>query len=297
MKICTIIVSYNFAKWIQPCLNSLRESTIATDVMVIDNNSSDETCKIISEMYPEVILIKNIDNLGFGKANNLGFRYAIEKGYDYVFLLNQDAWVAADAIEVLVEAAVANPDYGIVSPIHLNGLGDKLDFGFATYSHLQSKEEAQRVAAPITECQFINAAMWLVPISALKKVGGFAPIFPHYGEDVDYVHRMRHAGYKIGFAKGAYGCHDREYRVVDRPKFFYMEYIYFLSEAVNVHHTFTKYFGYSVLAAIKKSLLCLFSGKVSDSIKYISIACKLLAVMPKVVATRSKSKNEVGAYL
>lgn len=297
MKICTIIVSYNFEKWIEPCLDSLRNSSIATDVLVIDNNSRDNTCKLISEQYPDVSLVQNSENLGFGKANNVGFRHAIEHKYDYVFLLNQDAWIAEDMLERLIDASICNPDYGILSPIHLNGSGDKLDFGFATYSSLKNKEHADMMTKQITECKFINAAMWLIPVSVLKIVGGFAPIFPHYGEDVDYVHRVIYSNRKIGFVKGAYACHDREFRMVDRQKYFYTEYIYFLSEAVNVGYSFIKGFGYSVFAAIKKSLISLVSGKVSDSYKYIAISFKLLGKMPEVLGTRAKSKKELGAYL
>lgn len=297
MKVCTIIASYNFEKWIEPCLKSLRNSSLATQVVVIDNNSNDNTCEIIFEQYPEVVLIQNSNNLGFGRANNEGFKYAIEHGYDYVFLLNQDAWINDDMLCRLIDASKNNPDYGIISPIHLNGDGDKLDFGFSTYSSLKNKEHAESVLNEITECEFINAAMWLIPVSVLNSVGGFAPIFPHYGEDVDYAHRMRYFKYRIGYVKGAYACHDREHRVVEREKYFYTEYIYFLTEAVNIGYSCFKGFGYSVLAAIKKSLQSLVSGRVSDSFKYLSISFKLLSKMPSILATRSKSKNDTAAYL
>lgn len=297
MKICTIIVSYNLEKWIDPCLNSLINSDMATQIVVVDNNSTDNTCAIISSKFPMVRLIENKENLGFGRANNLGFKYAIDNGFDYVFLLNQDAWIGRNTLHKLTDTAKENPNYGIVSPIHLNGAGDKLDFGFATYSSLNSLEQAQAVESEITQCNFINAAMWLIPASVLKKVGGFAPIFPHYGEDMDYVHRVHHHGFKVGFVKDAYGCHDREFRETTREKYFYTEYIYFLTEATNVSYSLPKAFGYSYLASIKKSLLSLLSGKVSDSFKYISISFRLLGKCSKVIKTRRQSINETGPYL
>lgn len=297
MKVCTIIVSYNFEKWIQPCLDSLRSSSVATEILVIDNASTDNTCNIIREKYSEVILIENTDNLGFGKANNIGLRYAIDNGFEYVFLLNQDAWIDNNMLKYLLNASQSNPDYGIVSPIHLNGDGDKLDFGFSTYTSLNTKADAELVSNEITECRFINAAMWLIPISILKRVGGFAPIFPHYGEDVDYTHRVKYYNYKVGFVRGAYACHDREFREVNRIKYFYTEYVYFITEAVNVEYSFIKGFGYSVLAAIKKSLLSMLSGKMSDSFKYISISFKLLVKLPAIISIRNNSKRNIGAYL
>ncbi len=297
MKVCTIIVSYNFEKWIDSCLNSLINSNLPTDIIVIDNNSTDNTCAIIADKFPSVLLLKNSDNLGFGKANNLGFRYAIENGFDYVFLLNQDAWINHNTLQKLIETSQQNIDYGIISPIHLNGSGDNLDFGFATYSSLSSLADSTAIDNEITECEFINAAMWLIPITVLKRVGAFAPIFPHYGEDVDYTHRMRYHKYKIGFVKDAFGYHDREFRQVSRDKYFYTEYIYFLSEATNIGYSSIKAFGYSYLASIKKSLLSLLSGKVSDSFKYLSISFKLLSKCLQVHKTRQQSINEIGAYL
>ena len=72
MKILTIIVSYNFMPWIDKCLGSMIQSGYPTDILVLDNDSKDETVKTIRERYPQVRLIENHANLGFGKANNIG---------------------------------------------------------------------------------------------------------------------------------------------------------------------------------------------------------------------------------
>ena len=76
MKILTIIVSYNFEKWMKPCLESLMHSVYPTDVLVIDNGSADRTVTLLQTSYPWVRLIANGQNLGFGRANNIGLRLA-----------------------------------------------------------------------------------------------------------------------------------------------------------------------------------------------------------------------------
>ncbi|MFY9515694.1 MAG: glycosyltransferase [Dysgonamonadaceae bacterium] len=134
MKVCVIIVSYNFEPWIPLCLSSVKASTQPATIVVVDNASQDRTCEIIRSQYPEVVLIKNDKNLGFGKANNQGMKYALENDFDYVFLLNQDARLHPRTLEILICAASHNKDYGILSPVHLNGDGDRLDFGFAEYT-------------------------------------------------------------------------------------------------------------------------------------------------------------------
>ena len=69
-----IIVTYNGERWIRQCINSC----LGYNVIVIDNNSSDQTIKIIENEYPKVVLLKQENNLGFGKANNLGISYALK---------------------------------------------------------------------------------------------------------------------------------------------------------------------------------------------------------------------------
>ena len=93
MKVLVIIISYNFERWMERCLESLRLSKHPVDVVVIDNDSKDRSIERIRKDYPEVRLIVNGANLGFGKANNIGIQLALEEGYDAVFLMNQDAWV------------------------------------------------------------------------------------------------------------------------------------------------------------------------------------------------------------
>ncbi len=289
MKVCTIIVSYNFEKWIDTCLSSLGTSSVETEIFVVDNASSDNTCKIIRERYPKVTLIENRKNLGFGRANNIGFRYAIENNFDYVLLLNQDARVEQDTIEKLIDASVNNSDFGIISPVHLNGTGKNLDFGFSTYTGLKTKQEVSNLPESPVSCNFINAAIWLIPISVIKRVGVFAPIFPHYGEDANYCQRIKHKGFKIGFIPNAFAYHDREKRETDASKFFYMEYIYFLTEAVNPLYIPAKSFAYSVMAAEKKAFKTLFTGKFSSFANYQKVAFKLLQKSKAIRETRKKT--------
>lgn len=144
MNVLVIIVSYNFMPWIDRCLDSLRQSQLKADVMVIDNASADATVDTVRKRYPEVKLVVNKANLGFGRANNIGMKYALDHGYDGVLLLNEDAWVNPDVIGHLSSLAVRHPEYGILSPVHLTGSGKTLEHGFATYAHLQSTADLPR---------------------------------------------------------------------------------------------------------------------------------------------------------
>ena len=88
-RVLTVIVSYNFEPWIERCLSSIRDSDYPSDLVVIDNASTDRTVSIIAERYRWIRLVRSRKNLGFGQANNIGMRMALEENYDYVFLVNR----------------------------------------------------------------------------------------------------------------------------------------------------------------------------------------------------------------
>jgi GT2 family glycosyltransferase len=212
-KVYIIIVTYNGLSWIDQCLGSLRKSSIDVQVIVIDNGSSDGTQDYIQENYPEVEVVQSNENLGFGKANNIGLKRALEDDVDYVFLLNQDAWVESGCIEKLIEIHQNNPLYGILSPLQLNGTGDDLDFRFRKYLFRAEKGFAAMLGLSeqkdVYEVPFVNAAMWLISKPALLLVGGFDPIYTHYGEDDDYARRVLQAGLHVGIVLSVKGWHDR----------------------------------------------------------------------------------------
>ena len=294
-KVCIIIVSYNFELWIDKCLPSVFASTLPVTVMVIDNNSSDNTVARIKQDYPQVLLIENNTNLGFGKANNVGLSHALENKFDYAFLLNQDAWIDEDMLEKLIVASETNPDFGIISPVHLSSDGKSLDHGFANYSKKKTIEELPQASSKLIELPFVNAAFWLLPIETVKKIGGFSPLFYHYGEDRNYIQRTAFHNYKIGYLPSAFATHDRKNRKVTNKAFMYAEYVYFLSELANINYNIFKAIAYSVLAAIKKMFTEGYDGRAYNSGAYFKMAVLLMKKIAASSATRKKTKK-VGAH-
>ncbi len=294
-QVCIIIVSYNFEPWIDKCLSSVFASTIPVTVVVIDNNSSDNTVERIQNEYPQIVLIENKKNLGFGKANNLGLNYLLKNNIDYAFLLNQDAWIESDMLEKLVTASQANTEFGIISPVHLSPDGKSLDHGFANYSKIKTIEQLPQPSNHLVELSFVNAAFWLLPIETVKNIGGFSPLFYHYGEDRNYLLRSTFHNYKIGYLANAFGTHDRQDRKVTNEAFLHAEYVYFLSELANINYTLPKAIAYSTLAAIKKMFIEALSGNFFNARAYLKITFKLLGKTPAANTTRKRT-NKVGAH-
>ena len=211
-RILVITVTYNAMKWVDRCFGSLRNSRHPVDVFVVDNGSSDGTAEYIRNHFPEVMLHCAGENYGFGKANNIGLEYALANGYDYVYLLNQDAWVFPDTFDRLLEAHDAHPEYGILSPVQMTASMERPDPRFKV--KCLDKELSAYESGRIYDVDFVMAAHWLVSRRCLLSTGGFSPAFRHYGEDDNFIHRALWKGYKIGFLAGTYAVHDREMRTV-----------------------------------------------------------------------------------
>ncbi|HEA29141.1 MAG TPA: glycosyltransferase [Leeuwenhoekiella sp.] len=213
-KIYIIIVTYNGMRWLEECLST----TKPYPVVVIDNNSTDDTVHFIEQHYPELILLKQHENLGFGKSNNIGIKYALEQDCHGVFLLNQDAYLEPDTISNLYDFYVANQEYGLLSPIHLDGSGKRLDRNFSHYleydhNHNFYSDALLRDVEGCYDVPFVNAAAWFLPRKSLEDIGGFDPIFHHYGEDDNYCQRLIYHKRKIGVLAKTWVRHDREYKI------------------------------------------------------------------------------------
>jgi len=229
-EILTIVVTYNGMKWIERCLGSVRASAVPSDIMVVDNASDDGTPDWIREHFPEVIVSDNRENLGFGAANNIGMRYAMAHSYRYVYLLNQDAWVFPETFGTLIRAfeedgrtgaegvrkAPGKP-IGILSPMQMEANLTRMDAQFRKHCHKAlEKDASETVRVP-----FVMAAHWMVSRPCLESIGGFCPAFPHYGEDIDFIHRAQYKGFAAAVVKTASAVHDRAGR--PRPKDYRMK--------------------------------------------------------------------------
>jgi GT2 family glycosyltransferase len=202
VNIWIVIVTYNAEKWIEPCLNSILKNTLKSNVIVVDNLSSDKTVEILKNKYPHHKTILNKRNEGFAFGNNVGIKYALQMGADYVVLLNQDAKLNNDTLEKLHHYAQQYPDYGILAPMFYSYDGTRLDpyllrWVFSYNNSLASDIFFKR-PKDVYDVPLAPAAMWFMRREAIEEAGGFDPLFFMYGEDDDLWRRFRIRGWKAG---------------------------------------------------------------------------------------------------
>ncbi len=216
-NILVIIVTYNAVKWVRKSLKSLERTSLPADVLVVDNGSSDGTLERIRGEFPATRIIETGENLGFGAANNIGLRIALDEGYQFAYLLNQDAWLEPDTLEKLV--AAHKPEWGILSPVQLDRHGRRdrqfdRKCGRAVDAALKGYHNDRQVV----EVPFVMAAHWLVSRRAIETVGGFSPAFRQYGEDDNWIDRLHWHKLHCGVVPAARAVHDRSDRRLSRDK-------------------------------------------------------------------------------
>lgn len=115
LDISVCIVNWNCREHLQGCLQSLREAAteVSLEVVVVDNGSTDGAAEMVAEMFPEVVLIRNADNVGFARGNNQAARRARGR---YLFFLNNDTVVPPGTLRGLLDYARAHPEAGVIGP-------------------------------------------------------------------------------------------------------------------------------------------------------------------------------------
>ena len=221
-RVLAVVVTYNAMRWADRCLGSLLRSSLKPAVLVVDNGSSDGTREHVRSAFPEVRLECRPENPGFGAANNIGLRMALEEGFDFVYLMNQDAWVEEDTLELL--AAAHRPEFGVLSPVQNTAEGAP-DANFQRWcgsslrrAGAQPGKTSMDAVPGIVEVPFVMAAHWLVSRGALRKVGGFSPAFRQYGEDDNYIDRLHWHGFSCGVVPAASAVHDRSGRSLPKER-------------------------------------------------------------------------------
>lgn len=233
-----IVVTWNGKKYALECLESL-QTDLSTEIIVVDNGSKDGTPEAIRSQFPNVTLIENRANLGFAKANNIGM--ALSRG-KYVCLVNSDVVIPAGCLEKMVEFMEANPKIGVLGPKMLSpdgGVGASvmrlptvwntlccalgLHTIFPRSALLGGFSMDAYAYDSVDDVEMLTGWFWMIPRTALKMVGGLDEQFFMYGEDIDWCHRFRDAGWQVIFYPDAAALHYGAASSGEAPTRFYVE--------------------------------------------------------------------------
>lgn len=207
MKLSVVILNYNVRYFLELCVQSVQAALkdIPSEIIIIDNNSLDDSCAMVKAKFPELRLIENKENVGFSKANNQAVRVA--QG-EYVCILNPDIVVTENTFQELLQFSQKKPKkLGIISCRLIDGSGQFLPeskrnfptvavafqklIGLSRHYYANQIEEFAE-----TEVEVLAGALMFLKRSLYTTLNGFDEDFFMYGEDIDLSYRARQLGYK-----------------------------------------------------------------------------------------------------
>jgi GT2 family glycosyltransferase len=270
---------------------------------VVDNNSQDDTLKLIAN-YPGIIIFENDYNLGFGKANNIGIQFALENGADYVYLLNHDAYLIESVLDNLIQHFEQNPQFGILTPLQVKANKLALEENFARFlavdgvlTEMVNDCSLRRTENVLYEVPFAQAASWIIKKDTIEKIGLFNPLFFHYGEDNDYLNRLKYHGYKLGvitnkrivhLANPLNMNHQKNYNQYHRNRVFNQWLIKHLD--INVKFDFVSWLN-SLIPYGRELILSLLKLSFLRSFRICKLLFRMLKVSINIKSNRNMNTN------
>jgi len=230
--VSVVLVSWNTRDLLAEAIASVAPTvaSMPAEIIVVDNASADGSAAMVADRFPAVRLIRNAENVGFGRANNQGF--AVATGA-FVLLLNSDAALLPGTLEALVADLDAHPEAGAVGArlvfpdgrfqasfndfpslvrdgLALAGVA-KAVYGACYPSHRESRSRLAR------DVDWIGGACMMLRRTALEATGGFDADYYIYSEEMDLCRRVWEAGWTVRYCPDAVAVHHGGQSTRQRP--------------------------------------------------------------------------------
>jgi GT2 family glycosyltransferase len=249
-----VILNWNGKEDTAECLDSLSQITYPNfAIVIVDNASTDDSVAFFRQRYPNLEIVQNSTNLGFGAGNNAGITFAVNGGADYILLLNNDTLTDKHFLDCLVQEAESDSSIGFVGPkIYRLYEGEATEYAvWSTFRwknmRLDSRQKTtilhsagglfnpwlgrvrHRGAGELDTGQyderetvdFVEGSCVLVKKSIIKKIGMLDPTYFAYMEDVDLCLRGTDAGYKTVYVPQAKVWHKGSKSSAHPTRFYY----------------------------------------------------------------------------
>ena len=209
-KLAIVLVNWNSFELTKDTLVSLQQTTYTNyDCIMVDNGSADGSGDRIEKAFPNCIVLKSATNKGFTGGNNIGMDYALQQGYEYIMLLNNDVAVESNFLEPLIAALDQAPSVGAVQPLiyfhHDRNLiwnaGSTYNpfLGICATPDYNKKDPGHQFIHQSKKIDWITGCAFMIRASVLQEVGLLKEAFFIYYEDVDLSFRIKAAGYQLDY--------------------------------------------------------------------------------------------------
>lgn len=207
VELSIIIVNWNTKNFIEKCIESIYNNppSASFEIIIVDNASTDGSQGLIKDRFSNVILIENNENLGFSKANNIGFRRSNGK---YILFLNPDTLVHENTLQKSIEFMEDHKDAGIISCKHLNPDGSFQSSAFdflppiSIFAYILGLNKLFKISwlrnfSSVKTVDYVQGSYIMIRREVFQKIGGFDENFFMYGEDADLCKKVWDLGWKV----------------------------------------------------------------------------------------------------
>lgn len=283
-KVSIIILNWNGKKDTIGCLESLKKITYNNyQIIVVDNGSEDGSPEEIQNKFSEVIVIRNKENLGFTGGNNVGIKYALKQGADYILLLNNDTLVEPNFLSELVDVAECK-NAGIVGPkIYYYSLPYILWSAGGNFISWIGKARTigiNKVDSPMYN--ILRKVFWLTGCAILvkkevfEKIGILEELYFSNFEDLDFCYKARKAGYSIWYVPSSVIYHKvaQDWGGLDNPLYIYYQIrnnFFFIKRNIQQPYTLFSYLFLLFVSIVRRSAKLFLKGEI-NKVKYIYLA-------------------------
>ena len=210
-SVFAIVLCHNGVNLTLNCLASLKSQDFPDlRIIVVDNDSQDDTVTQVQHEYPDAILIQTKENLGYTGGNNIGIKAAIEHNANFIFLLNNDTILATNCVSELASTLMENPQASVVGPMIytweswdlISSAGGVIDWQYADATNLGAgdKDTGQ---FPAQKVDFLNGCGLMVRSTAVENAGLLDDRYFMYWDEIEWCQRIRKSGGELLFQPAA----------------------------------------------------------------------------------------------
>jgi len=277
--VAVLLVLYNEEKYIEKLAKSLNEQSYnCINIYAIDNNSKDESAKLLKKYIPDAKLIRSNNNNGFAIGNNILAKQAAEDGADYLFVSNTDMILDSECITELVNLTNIDKTLGAAAPMILFGrddaktniiqcYADKADFNTGRTKSLHGSFVYSDNKLPERiEVNTIHGGATFIRTDIYREIGLFNEDNFMYGDELDLAYRLKKTRYKMMVTKKAVAWHFHDWSKKNK-KGYYLQYFYMTRNRYLFFHRHNKYISMmkeSMKELLKSPLIIRWALKTAD---------------------------------
>lgn len=200
-KVWIVVLHYGGPDYTRRCLKSLQNLTLSpSGIVLTDNCSPDSSGKSIAADFPEIHFQQLPENLGFAGGSNAGIRFCLDRGADWVWLLNNDTEPEPESLQNLMSVAMNQPDSAALGAlVYTPAQSGFVESGTGTIDFRRAKTFERGTVNSTSSyqpCQWLSGCNLLLRRQAFEQAAGFDEKFFLYFEDADLCHRLNLSGWK-----------------------------------------------------------------------------------------------------